>query len=1073
MDILLLKLLKSTFQKIHLTCLLLLLSVFSNHVLSNEILVLHSAFQGDVQTREIQNGIESTFKETNVSLFVTYLDNSNQIMNDLVLTEHMNFLSDKFEDRNFEAVIVTGVNALALMQRYSSELFDNTPIIFAGIKIDDQSSAAFSHQISGVVEPDSLLSTVQLSVELFPKTNDIYIVTGNALNSQLSKKKIQRLSKQLKQRVIVLSDETSLSLKEIISKISINSVLIFDDFSRDKDNVFVNRMSILKSLISVTRMPLFVIHQHDLIEGVIGGVVTSGYSQGKVAADKVLQLLEGDDVTSFPVKKALRNQYLIQYTELLRWGLKENDLPIGYSVINQPNKSYKNSFTLSTLMLIVFTFVITFILLLRRFHKLQRVQSLLMDKHARVENIFNVSYDFIFILDLVGEIKKVNQTALDFIDMPEGQIKGDNLWETPWWQYDAASKKKLKSAMGQARVGKTARFECHLIDKDKNEHDFDVFIQSVKSTERMGRYNQEINSIIVEARDISGIKAIEEEVQKANKRSHLLLDESPSMLLMLNAQGLILSCNKFGCNLLGYKDGELIGRNLVTLYSELFNLTELKDYLDLCVESESMLQTREISYSTKSGRKVWINERVRKIEGHDQYFLVCENITERYELSKELNYRASHDYLTGLKNRLFFESQLDISLKELEEDSAPCCLMYLDMDKFKIINDTCGHHAGDEVLRQIATILLESVPSRAIVARLGGDEFAIILTQTPREEAEKYAHSIISAIGKHYFLWEGHSFTLGISIGLAEITDFWRGGVHALNCVDSACYIAKESGRNRIHIYEEDKQEELRREEVVWVNKVQDALRDESRFCLYAQLIKPVNGDENYLHYEILTRMIDENGLLASPDKFIPVAESYNLADKIDMIIITKTLNWLKNHPEHVLKLNMCSINLSGQSIGDPQFIEDLVNLLTHSSLPLEKLCFEITETVAIGNFSNASKLIRSLKKLGCQLALDDFGTGLSSFGYLKRLDVDYLKIDGVFVKDMATNEQDYGIVKTIHELSHLFGKKTIAEYVENEDIIEKLNEIGVDYAQGYHLGKPTPIDMMALLSDSLFEDNY
>jgi len=1030
-----------------------------------EVLVLHSGHQGNQWTRDIQKGIETQFEDENIALYVTYLD-SYQVLTEQALAQYVDYFSRKFEQRDFDAVIVSGDNALKLVQRYADRLFLNTPIIFTGIKRNKKSLLNFTHKISGVIESENILGTVLLSLSLFPETHSIYIVTGNSRESKITTKSIAKFSKQLSQNVITYNDETEVSLKQKVSKLPDNSVLIFDDFSRDRNGQFVNRRTMLKSLIGVSKSPIFVVNRHDLEEGILGGLVISGYTQGKTASIKVLDLLQGVPIEALPVEVNVSDKYLFQYEEMLRWNIKESDIPSGSVVLNIPATKFNltDSFSIA---LISSLLVILFALLQwRKVYKIKLETLDIKRKSARIEHIFNISYDFVFVLDLLGNIKNVNQTSLDFIGESLNDLNGTPLWDTSWWRKDHESQQRLKSAMGVARLGNQIRFECALFDKQEKRHAFDLSIQPI----REGRDDSEITAIIVEARNINEIKSVEEEVRKANKRSNLLLDESPSMLLMLNAQGLILSCNKYGCNLLGYDDGELIGRNLVTLYSQLVNISDLKEYLEHCNSAESMLLSREISYATKEGRKVWINERVRKLADHDQYFLVCENITERYELSKELNYRASHDYLTGLKNRLFFENQLDKYLKDLAYQSVPYSLMYLDMDKFKIINDTCGHQAGDEVLRQIATILTESVSAHSLVARLGGDEFAIIMPQTELIEAQQAAQRIINAIGKHYFLWEGQHFSLGISIGLAELTDAGRGGVHALSCVDSACYTAKESGRNRIHVYEEDKQEELRREEVVWVNKVQDALRDESRFCLYAQLIKPVDGDSEYLHYEILTRMIDESGHLAPPDKFIPIAESYNLADKIDMIIITKTLSWLRNHPEHVSKLDMCSINLSGQSIGDPQFIDDLVELLNNSALPLEKLCFEITETVAIGSFSNASKLIRALKKLGCKLALDDFGTGLSSFGYLKRLHVDYLKIDGVFVKDMANDDQDFGIVKTINELSHLFGKKTIAEYVEDEVIIEKLKEIGVDYAQGYHLGKPVPIDMMALLSDSMSE---
>ena len=1032
-----------------------------------EVLVLHSGHQGSEWTRDIQKGIEVQLEGENVDLYVSYLD-SYQVLTEQALAQHVEYFSRKFAQRNFDSIIISGENALKLVQRYADRLFLNTPIIFTGIKRNKKSLLNFTHKISGVIESENILGTVLLSLSLFPEAHSIYIVTGNSRESKITQKSIAKFSKQLSQNVTSFNDETVASLKQKVSKLPVDSILIFDDFSRDRNGEFVNRSTMLKSLVGVSKAPIFAVKHHDLKEGVLGGVVISGYTQGETAAIKVLDLLQGVPIEELEVEVSVSDKYFFQYDEMRRWNIKASDIPSSSIILNKPDR--KLYFSDSLIIVIIISLVIILIALLQWWntYKTKSENRGIKRRCSKVEHLFNISYDFIFVLDLSGNVKNINQTALNFIAEPLADLLGKPLWDSTWWHQNNDSQQRLKSAMGIARLGNQIRFECQLQDKFANKYTFDLSVQSLRDLEN----KNDITEIIVEARNINEIKSVEEEVRKANKRSNLLLDESPSMLLMLNAQGLILSCNKYGCNLLGYDDGELIGRNLVTLYSQLVNISDLKGYLEHCKSADSMLLSREISYVTKEGRKVWINERVRKLEEHDQYFLVCENITERYELSKELNYRASHDYLTGLKNRLFFETQLDKHLKELAYQSTPYSLMYLDMDKFKIINDTCGHQAGDEVLRQIATILTESVSAHSLVARLGGDEFAIIMPQTELMEAQQAAQRIIDAIAKHHFLWEGQHFSLGISIGLAELNDAGRGGVHALSCVDSACYTAKESGRNRIHVYEEDKQEELRREEVVWVNKVQDALRDESRFCLYAQLIKPVDSNSNvesdYLHYEILTRMIDEAGNLASPDKFIPIAESYNLADKIDMIIITKTILWLRNHPEHVSKLNMCSINLSGQSIGDQQFIDDLVYLLTNSSLPLEKLCFEITETAAIGNFSHALKLIRVLKKLGCKLALDDFGTGLSSFGYLKRLHVDYLKIDGAFVKDMASDKKDFGIVKSINELSHLFGKKTIAEYVEDEVIIEKLKDIGVDYAQGYHLGKPVPIDMMALLSDSM-----
>jgi len=414
-------------------CCPLLLFFVSINVQSTEVLVLHSGYQGNEQTRQIQKGIEKKFLDNNISLYVSYLDSS-QPMSDQSIIQHVDFLSRKFDANKFDAVIVSGENAFKLVQGYGDRLFINAPIILTGIELKNHAVIDFSHQLSAVVEAENIVDTVDLAITLFPKTTDVYIVTGTLSTSKLTDETIQILSENSKYNLTVLSQETETSLKQSINKAPNNSVMIFSDFSRDKNDAVINRNEMLKSLTSIARVPLFVLHQHDLIEGVLGGVVTSGFTQGNAAADKVLQLIQGASIEDLPAEVNLNNKYLIQYAELLRWGIKENNLPDGYQIINQPDQQAKTHFGLVTLLTILLLFTLVFIWIWRKFHNLEVATSSLKAKHERVKNIFNVSYDFIFILDLVGEVKMANQTALDFIEMSENDINGEILWETPWWK---------------------------------------------------------------------------------------------------------------------------------------------------------------------------------------------------------------------------------------------------------------------------------------------------------------------------------------------------------------------------------------------------------------------------------------------------------------------------------------------------------------------------------------------------------------------------------------------------------------------------------------------------------------
>ena len=427
----------------------------------------------------------------------------------------------------------------------------------------------------------------------------------------------------------------------------------------------------------------------------------------------------------------------------------------------------------------------------------------------------------------------------------------------------------------------------------------------------------------------------------------------------------------------------------------------------------------------------------------------------RRKAEEAIRHMAFHDMLTGLVNRHEFEHRLYELLEHAKKTNSVHGLLYLDLDQFKIINDTCGHVAGDELLRQLSRVLQHNIRGKDILARLGGDEFCALLENCPLERAQVIAESLRKAIKEFRFVWEERVFTVGVSIGVVPITASAADASELLSRADLACYAAKDKGRNCVQVYSEENQDfEDRRGEMNWVSRIEHAIEN-NRFVLYQQLIAPINGVHDQ-HYELLLRMLDDNNQVIPPGAFIPAAERYDRMLQIDHWVI-------KAACEHMAKLNgsnnsIYTINLSGSSLGDGLLMDYVEEMLKYYKISSQKVCFEITETAAISNFRHATDFIDRMKSFGCQFALDDFGSGLSSFSYLKSLHVDYLKIDGGFVKNIAEDPMDRAIVESINQIGHAAGLETIAEFVESHVICDVIQRMGVDYAQGYSIGRPEPI---------------
>jgi len=459
-----------------------------------------------------------------------------------------------------------------------------------------------------------------------------------------------------------------------------------------------------------------------------------------------------------------------------------------------------------------------------------------------------------------------------------------------------------------------------------------------------------------------------------------------------------------------------------------------------------------------------IRTRNGQIEG---IIIVFHDVSKEYQLREQLSHQATHDALTGLYNRREFEYQLNLLLNHAKTEDKIHSLLYLDLDQFKIVNDTCGHTAGDTLLKQLVTVIQGRVRGGDTFARLGGDEFGILLKNCPLERTSMVAEAFLNTVRSFRFVWEDKTFELGVSIGAVSINAQSDSVAAVLSQADIACYAAKEAGRNRVYVHagDDEKLVNLRQTEMHWVTRILKAI-EEDRIILYRQAIVPVNRDTHpkEIHYEILIRMKDEAGTLIPPGSFLPAAERYGLMPRIDRWVVHKVFSHLAAQPLKEVSgnstqppLEFIAINLSGVTINDPTFAQFIRQELQTLAVPTNAICFEVTETVAISSLDKASEFIKEMRKMGFRFALDDFGSGLSSFGYLKQLPVSYLKIDGSFVKDMVADPIDRAIVESINQIGHVMNLKTIAEWVENAETLNLLNSIGVDFAQGYGIAKPEP----------------
>ena len=560
--------------------------------------------------------------------------------------------------------------------------------------------------------------------------------------------------------------------------------------------------------------------------------------------------------------------------------------------------------------------------------------------------------------------------------------------------------------------------------------------------------------------DISPQKASELALAEQKEIAETTLNAINDAVITTDTEARITGLNPTAKKMIFGQEKAIYGTTLLDICILLEDTTQTpaNDPAILAIQSGLSFNLSNIQLINVDGKSFHIDCSVAPIHHHNQIIsgsvMVIRDVSESRKINKEIKYRAMHDSLTGLLNRQEFETQLH-SLTA--DKSAHHALCYLDLDQFKVVNDNCGHIAGDELLRQISKTISASIRKSDVLARLGGDEFGVLMQDCSLERAEKIAENILNIISDYTFHWEDNTFKIGVSIGIAAIDANISINL-ALQNADAACFIAKEKGRNRVHIYESDDAETaVLRSEMSWIPRLQRAF-EQDQFELHAQAIVDLQKDQDRPHhFEILIRL-NEGKSCVSPGSFLPAAERYNLSSRLDKWVIEKTFTILNNYHQCLENEDIFNINLSAQSLNEKGFILFIEEQLKRHHIKPHNICFEITETSAIASLTSAQEFIQTLKGMGCQFALDDFGSGLSSFGYLKNFPVDYLKIDGSFVKDILDDPIDAAMVRSINEIGQIMGKTTVAEWVENEDIAKILKDIGVDMAQGYHYSKPKPL---------------
>jgi len=698
-----------------------------------------------------------------------------------------------------------------------------------------------------------------------------------------------------------------------------------------------------------------------------------------------------------------------------------------------------------------------------------RAEQALRESDERYRSVVAAMAEGIVLQGADGTIQTCNRRAEEILGLTLDQMQGRTSFDPAWHSIredGTLFPGEAHPAMVTLRTGQPCRDVVMGIHKPGGE----LTWISINAQPLFLPPGEQPYAVVASLTDITRRKQLADALFHEKELAQVTLHSIGDAVITTDVEGAVEYVNPVAEMLTGWSQAEAQGVPLERVFRIVHEETRQPAPNPVAIalrENRIVELARDTLLLARDGREVGIDDSAAPIrDRHGNTIgavMVFHDVTHTRQLARQVTWQARHDALTGLVNRREFDQHVEAALALAQQQQQVHALCYLDLDQFKIVNDTCGHMAGDELLRQVTALLQTQIRKTDVLARLGGDEFGILLHQCDLDQAEQVANTLREAVQNFRFPWQAQTFTIGVSIGLVAIDVTSDNLAALLMAADAACYAAKNQGRNRVHIFRADDQALLRqKDEMQWATKLGRAL-EADQFCLFAQKIAPIAPSAPSKHYEILLRLQTETGKLVPPGAFMPAAERYGLMPKIDRwVILSLFRRWPQLHPPSIAMTTSASVlyavNISGASIGDDQFVEFVQQQLDHYGVPPQCLCFEITETAAIANLPKARQFIERLRSLGCQFALDDFGTGMSSFAYLKNLPVDYLKIDGVFIKNIATDAIDRAIVDAISRTGQVMGLKIVAEFVENEAILAQLRELGVDYAQGYYIGRPKPL---------------
>jgi len=697
----------------------------------------------------------------------------------------------------------------------------------------------------------------------------------------------------------------------------------------------------------------------------------------------------------------------------------------------------------------------------------ERAEQQIRASERELSGILEDLQDTYIRLDADNIIRRISQSVQLLLGYTPEMLIGSH-WDL--MLADTTDSGNFLSAL-DARHGHLHNYEICFRHQDGNEVWVSISAHYVYS-------DSTIVGIEGTARDITEKRRADEALFGQKERLHVTLESIGDGVITTDLDGLVEYLNPRAEEMTGWKTAAALGNPLAAV-------------MNLVDEDKGKLVELPIADWMDEGRRVALQEPAMLVhkDGNRQSaieltgapirdssgtvagtVLVFHDVTKMRSLAKQLAYQATHDALTGLPNRIEFEKRAEQALRTAQSGKKQHAIFYIDLDQFKVVNDTCGHHAGDLLLQQITSLMQGLLRVSDTLARLGGDEFGVLLPGCPLHMAEAIAEKLRAAVDEYRFVWEGEAFRVGLSIGVVPVLSGSTGLTEILQSADSACYVAKERGRNRVHVsHPADVQVAEHRDKMQWMQRIQKAL-DEDLFTLYFQAIHPAGARKaaSGLHGEILLRMKggqEDVSSLIGPSSFLPTAERFHLMPQIDRWVINNALEAITRNTNAGIRLDMCAINISGQSMGDMEMLDFILKKLKSSSVSPHIICFEITESAVISNLDYARQFIIKLKEIGCSFALDDFGSGLSSFDYLKNLPVDYVKLDGSLIRDVATNKVSQAMVHAINYVAHVMGMKSVAEYVENDEILQQLRRISIDYVQGYAITRPLPFTANTLLT--------